>query len=68
MKINEWVGKFTGFFNEVGVELKKSEWPARPELISSTVVIVVSVAALAVFVGLSDYFLINALKLLMGGR
>ena len=68
MKINEWFVKFAGFFSEVGVELKKSEWPARPELMRSTAVIVISVAALAVFVGVSDYFLINALKLLVGGR
>ena len=68
MKINEWVGKITGFFNEVGVELKKSEWPARSELVSSTAVIVISVAALAFFVGVSDFFLIKLLKLLVGGR
>ena len=68
MKINEWTGKLTGFINEVGVELKKSEWPGRAELVRSTGVIIISVAALALFVGVSDYFLINALKLLVGGR
>ena len=67
MNIDNWIKKLTGFFTEVGVELKKSEWPGRAELIRSTGVIIISVAALAVFVGVSDYFLINALKLLVGG-
>jgi len=56
---------FTGvksFTGEVHVELSKCTWPTRPELLESTVVVVVSCLMLAAFVGISDMvtmFLLN---------
>lgn len=65
MQIIGIVDKITNFVIEVGVELRKSAWPTRPELIESTVVVVVSVVLLAVFVGICDLILMRLLKLII---
>lgn len=65
MKILEISDKIINFISEVGVELKKSAWPTRPELIESTVVVIVSVIMLAVFVGICDLILMRLLKLII---
>lgn len=57
--------KFASFIGEVGVELRKSAWPTRQELVESTVVVVVSVVMLAVFVGICDLILMRLLKLII---
>lgn len=62
MKIQEYFFRFTTFVNDVGLELKKSAWPTRPELLGSTVVIVLSVLALGAFVGASDYVLVKLVR------
>ena len=51
------VDRFRGlktFFEEVKVELKKCAWPTRPELMESTVVVIVASILLGAFVGFSD--------------
>lgn len=50
----------------MGVELKKSEWPTRQELVESSIVVIISVAALGIFIGLCDMILIWALRLIVG--
>ncbi len=65
MKIFEVTEKFTTFISEVGEELKKSAWPTRPELLESTVMVIVSVIMLAVFVGICDVVLMRLLKLII---
>ncbi len=64
-KIRQFVLKLLAFFNEVGGELKKSAWPTRSELLESTVVVILSVMALGVFVGISDYVLMKVLRLIL---
>lgn len=64
-KIRNFIVKMVTFFNEVGVELKKSAWPTRPELMDSTVVVILSVIALGVFVGISDFVLIKFLRVML---
>lgn len=59
------ITKIQVFFNEVGVELKKSAWPTRKELVDSTIVVIIAVALLGVFVAFADYVFIQTLKLLM---
>jgi len=54
------VGAFTAarvYIEDVKLELKKSAWPSRSELVESTVVIILSVIALGVFVGATDQVL-----------
>jgi preprotein translocase subunit SecE len=53
------------YFEDVKVELKKSAWPTRSELVESTVVIIVSVIALGCFVGASDWVLEWGIKQLV---
>jgi preprotein translocase subunit SecE len=53
------------FLGEVKTELKKCTWPTRQELIGSTMVVVVSVAILGVFVGLSDTVLMGILRVVL---
>ena len=65
MKIFEIADKFAAFISEVGEELKKSAWPTRPELLESTVMVIVSVVMLAVFVGVCDLILMRLLKLVI---
>ena len=65
MKIFEVADKFTGFISEVGEELKKSAWPTKPELLQSTVMVIMSVIMLAIFVGICDLVLMRLLKLII---
>ncbi len=46
---------FLSFFEEVKAELKKCAWPTRPELMESTVVVIVASLMLGAFVGFSDF-------------
>ena len=64
-KIKQFILKLLAFFNEVGGELKKSAWPTRSELFESTVVVILSVMALGVFVGISDFALMKILKFIL---
>ena len=45
------------FYNEVQSEMKKVSWPTREELTESTVIVMISVAVLAVFIGVVDFVL-----------
>lgn len=65
MNIRDGIGKLTTFIAEVGVELKKSTWPTRPELVESTVVVILSVVLLAIFIGISDYVLMRLMRLFL---
>ncbi len=48
------VEKGRTFLGEVVVEMKKITWPSREDLRESTVVVIVSVAILAVVLGIVD--------------
>jgi len=52
------------FFADVIAEMKKTSWPNRDELVSSTMVIIVSAVILSVVVGVSDTVLSRILRLL----
>jgi preprotein translocase subunit SecE len=58
------VVKTKGFLTEVVVELKKSAWPTRRELIDSTIVVIVTVLALGLFVAFADLVFIKIVGLL----
>jgi preprotein translocase subunit SecE len=58
--------KITTFLSEVVVELKKSAWPTRSELVDSTLVVLVTVILLGVFVALADLVLVQAVRWLTG--
>ncbi|MBU0634640.1 MAG: preprotein translocase subunit SecE [Candidatus Omnitrophica bacterium] len=50
------MNKIKAFFSNVKLEMFKVSWPTREELLNSTAVVVVSVALLAVFIGMADLF------------
>ncbi len=53
-KLGRVVSGTQEFLGEVRVELTKCTWPTRPELMESTVVVIISCLILATFVGVSD--------------
>jgi preprotein translocase subunit SecE len=55
------------FLAEVTVELKKSSWPTRKELIDSTFVVIVTVLILGVFVAMADLIFLKIIALLTQG-
>ncbi len=55
------INKIRQFLKEVVDELKKVSWTTRKELVDSTIVVVSSIFALAVVVGILDYVLTNFL-------
>jgi preprotein translocase subunit SecE len=52
------------FLAEVMVELKKSSWPTRKELIDSTFVVIVTVLILGIFVALADLVFLRIIAFL----
>jgi len=63
--IKERFGGFRAFCNDVVVEMKKTTWPTRQELFSSTIVVIVSAILLSVFVGVCDKVLMLVLSFLI---
>jgi preprotein translocase subunit SecE len=57
------VGRITRFFRESYAELRKVAWPSREEVASSTKVVLVSVALIALALGLIDFLLFQAIDL-----
>ncbi len=59
------MNKVVVFFKDVIEELKKVSWTTREELIDSTIVVLVSLAILAVFTGVVDWVLAVIIKKFM---
>ncbi|MFC1577158.1 preprotein translocase subunit SecE [Candidatus Omnitrophota bacterium] len=57
--------KIIKFFTEIKVELKKVSWSTRNEIIGSTIVVLVSVAILALFIGTCDIVLSRLVTLIL---
>lgn len=53
------------FFSEVVAELKKVAWPERREIIESTWIVIVMVAAFTAFVGVCDITLAKLLNIVL---
>ena len=58
------IAKPVNFIKEVKAELGKVAWSTREELISSTIVVIVTTAIVAVFIGVIDLILSKFLSLL----
>lgn len=54
------------YFREVRAELKKVIWPGRKELMTYTLVVIVTVALVAAFIGLIDLAFSQILGLILG--
>ncbi len=56
------------FFREVRAELRKVNWPNWNELISYTTVVLVTVFAVAIFIGVVDFAVSNLIAPLLINR
>jgi preprotein translocase subunit SecE len=50
------------FFREVKAELKKVNWPNQQEILSSTVVVIVTVLIISLFIGGIDLVFSNLIR------
>ena len=50
-----WITKAKTFLSEVNSEIRKANFPARDELISTTVVVLVTSVVFAVFLSVADF-------------
>ncbi len=53
------------FLKEVKIELKKVTWPSRKEAIGSTAVVIILVILVAIFLGLVDFGLAQAVRMVL---
>ena len=65
MKISQFFQKVVNFIKEARNELKKVTWPNRKQLISSTIVVMVTVVLVAIYLGLIDLFFSHIVALIL---
>ena len=53
------------FFKDIKLEMSKVSWPTKDELIGSTIIVLVSLAILALFIGICDIFLSKIVNIIM---
>jgi preprotein translocase subunit SecE len=66
--VSEAGGRLPRFLREVRVEMGKVTWPARPELIQATMVVLVAIAIAAIYIGLWDLIWSQLVSLLRLGQ
>ncbi len=64
-KFKEMIKKIQGFTSEVRAEMQKVTWATREELIGSTTVVLVTMAILSSFIGVTDLILSYVLSLIL---
>ncbi|NPV54081.1 MAG: preprotein translocase subunit SecE [Firmicutes bacterium] len=64
-RIGRAAGRVGRFLRDVRAELKKVAWPNRKELISYTVIVIISVMIVAAFIGLIDLVFSQILRLII---
>ena len=60
------LGKVGSFISETKQELNKVTWPSRNELLQATLVVILSTALLATFIGTADFILSSLMRFLLG--
>ena len=58
------VERVTRYIHEVIVELKKTTWPTKPELINSTKVVLGTVIVVGIYLALVDWILTGVTRLI----
>ncbi|MCL5292327.1 MAG: preprotein translocase subunit SecE [Actinobacteria bacterium] len=58
------LAKLSRFLREVRIELTKVSWPNRPEIVASTIVVLVAVTFFALYIGGIDLIFIYLIKAL----
>jgi preprotein translocase subunit SecE len=60
-KANDWTQRTKQFYQDVRSEMKKVSWPARQEIVGTTMVVIATVFFFGLYLGLVDYLLTNGL-------
>lgn len=60
------IAKTKNYLVETTQELKKVSWSSKEELLSSTFIVIISVAILAIFVGIADILFSFLTKIVLG--
>ena len=60
-KIKDWVQRAKQFYSDVRSEMRKVSWPAKQEVMGTTIVVVVAVFFFGFYLGLVDYVLARGL-------
>ncbi len=63
---NNMLDKIKKFLRGVKSELKKVNWPNQSQLISYTIVVLVTVVLLTSFIGAVDFVFSNIIRMLVG--
>jgi len=58
--------RLTRYFNDVKAEMRRVVWPSRPEIISSSWIVVITLAIFIVLIGTFDLFSKNIILFLAG--
>jgi preprotein translocase subunit SecE len=58
--------KITQFLKDVQVELKKVTWPTPKQTMASTAVVIILVFIVSFVLGIMDFILAKAVKLILG--
>jgi len=58
--------KVSSFLQAVKGEMKKVSWPGRPEIIRSTIIVIVTILLFALIIGGIDIAFFQILKVLFG--
>ena len=60
-KIKDWASRSKQFYLDVRSEMRKVSWPAKQEVVGTTVVVIVAVFFFGIYLGLVDYLLARGL-------
>jgi len=60
-KAKDWTERSKHFYLDTRSEMKKVSWPARQEIVGTTIVVVATVFFFGVYLGLVDYLLTEGL-------
>ena len=54
LPVKQWVPTMRNFFRDVWVEMKKVTWPGRPEVVGTTIVVIVACFVFGFYLFLVD--------------
>jgi len=61
-KIKDWTQRSKQFYFDVRSEMKKVSWPARQEIVGTTVVVIIAVFFFGFYLGIVDAILSRGLE------
>ena len=64
-EVGSWPQRTKGFLSEVRAEMKRVSWPGMPQIKSTTVVVIITVAIFAAYLGGLDFVFTHAVQLLL---